>query len=58
MTVTKTHFAYRIDRGDADGNSIMENHHRLNRCLEPLSPTKSAKDSGHYADAANIKAPA
>jgi hypothetical protein len=47
MTVTKTHFAYRIDRGDADGNSIMENHHRLNRCLEPLSPTKSAKDSGH-----------
>jgi hypothetical protein len=24
MTVTKTHFAYRIDRWDADGNSIME----------------------------------
>jgi hypothetical protein len=24
MTVTKTHFAYRIDRRDADGNSIME----------------------------------
>jgi hypothetical protein len=24
MTVTKTHFAYRIDRWDANGNSIME----------------------------------
>jgi hypothetical protein len=24
MTVTKTHFAYRIDRWDADGESIME----------------------------------
>ena len=24
MTVTKTHFADRIDRWDADGNSIME----------------------------------
>jgi hypothetical protein len=24
MTTTKTHFAYRIDRWDADGNSIME----------------------------------
>jgi hypothetical protein len=24
MTETKTHFAYRIDRWDADGNSIME----------------------------------
>ena len=24
MTVTKTHFAYRIDRWDADGNSIVE----------------------------------
>ena len=24
MTVIKSHFAYRIDRWDADGNSIME----------------------------------
>ena len=24
MAVTKSHFAYRIDRWDADGNSVME----------------------------------
>jgi len=33
-------------------------HHRLSQCREPLNPTKSAKDSRHYPEAANIKAPA